>query len=41
MSLLFQLTVDRQDLGVADKGEGQDGHSVCRLGRKEHKNQSH
>ena len=29
--LLFQLTVDRQDLRVADKGKGQNGHSVCSL----------
>lgn len=32
--LLFQLTVDRQDLRMADKGKGQDGHSVRRLGKK-------
>ena len=38
MNLLFQLAVDGQDLGVADKGEGQDGHGVCRLGRKEQQN---
>lgn len=31
VNLLFQLTVDGQDLRVADKGKGQDGHSVCSL----------
>lgn len=35
MSLLFQLAVDRQDLGVADKGEGQNGDGVRRLEAKD------
>lgn len=31
--LLFEFCIDGQHLGVADKGEGHDGDSVCRLGR--------
>lgn len=37
---LFELAVDGQHLGVADKGEGQDGDSVGRLWKLIKKNKS-
>lgn len=37
---LFELAVDGQHLGVADKGEGQDGDSVGRLWKSIKKNKS-
>lgn len=35
VDLLAQLSVDGQDLGVADESEGQDGDGVCGLWDRE------